>query len=72
MSSFKIRAYSKTELGMLYAPNRAKHNAWRVVNNWIDHCVPLAQELKNSGLSLNARILSPRQVQIIVNYLGEP
>ena len=72
VGSFKIRSYSKAELGLLYAPQRNKHNAWEAVKNWIDRCQPLSDALLSSGLTLSTRVLSPRQVELIVQHLGEP
>ena len=72
VGGFKIRSYSKAELGLLYAPQRNKHNAWEAVKNWIDRCQPLSEALLSSGLTGSTRVLSPRQVELIVQHLGEP
>ena len=72
MKDFQIRSYSKTELGQLYAPHTCKKNAWRVVSRWIEQCRPLQESLRATGLSTHTRNLSPKQVQIIINYLGVP
>jgi len=69
---FRIRCYSKTELALLYTPNRKKEHVWRMMHNWILRCKPLNKALKESGLTPSTRILSPRQVQLIVEHLGEP
>jgi len=69
---FRIRCYSKTELGLLYTPHCRKEHAWRVMRNWIIRCQPLNEALLATGLTPSSRILSPRQVQIIVEHLGEP
>lgn len=72
VGGFRIRSYSKAELGLLYAPQRNKHNAWEAVKNWIDRCQPLREALLNSGLTASTRVLTLRQVELIVRYLGEP
>lgn len=69
---FRIRCYSKTELGLLYTPQCTKKHVWRVMHNWIVRCKPLNEALLATGLSPSSRILSPRQVQLIVEHLGEP
>ena len=69
---FRIRCYSKTELGLLYTPHCTKKHVWRVMHNWIIRCKPLNEALLATGLSPSSRILSPRQVQLIVEHLGEP
>jgi len=42
------------------------------VKNWIDRCQLLNDALLSSGLTVSTRVLSPRQVQLIVEHLGEP
>lgn len=69
---FRIRRYGKAELGLLYAPERSKHSAWEAVKSWIDRCQPLSEALLEAGLTTHTRVLSPRQVELIIQYLGEP
>ena len=42
------------------------------MRNWIVRCKPLNEALLATGLTPSSRILSPKQVQLIVEYLGEP
>jgi len=69
---FIIRPYSKSELGMLYVPTHNAKSAWQVVRRWIDHCQPLSEALAATGLTNRNHILSPRQVRLIAEHLGEP
>lgn len=69
---FRIRRYGKAELGLLYAPERSKHNAWDAVKTWINQCQPLSEALLAAGLTVHTRVLSPRQVELIIQHLGEP
>ena len=69
---FRIRSYSKTELGLLYTPHCGKEHAWRIMHRWITRCQPLNEALLATGITPSTRILSPRQVELIVEHLGEP
>ena len=69
---FIIRPYSKRELGMLYVPTLCPKHAWQVVRRWIDRCKPLSEALAATGLTKRNHILSPRQVRLIAEHLGEP
>ena len=69
---FVIRPYSKTELGLLYVPNRSPKSAWQVVNRWIKGCKPLSEALAATGIKDYNRMLSPQQVRLIARHLGEP
>ena len=69
---FIIRPYSKRELGMLYVPTLCPKHAWQVVRRWIDRCKPLSEALAATGLTNRNHILSPRQVRLIAEHLGEP
>ena len=69
---FTLRAYSKCELAMLYAPQSTPETAIKNLYRWIQRCEPLKVELKN--LHYNPRRLSfmKREVAAIVKHLGEP
>ena len=69
---FVIRPYSKSELGMLYVPTLCPKHGWQVVRRWIRRCKPLSEALAATGLKEHNRMLSPRQVRLIAEHLGEP
>jgi hypothetical protein len=72
LDKFVIRPYTKTELGKLYSPTASPQRAWQTVHRWIERCKPLSAALKEAGLKNRDRLLSPRQVRLITQYLGEP
>lgn len=69
---FAIRSYSKAELAHLYNPTMTYECAMRTLRRWINRVPGLRDELDRSGYEQRQHVLSPRQVEIIVNYLGEP
>lgn len=73
MENFKIKTYGKSELALLYFPDAltasgALHN----LNYWINCNVQLKKELRECEMPLLAKSYTPRQVALIVEYLGEP
>lgn len=68
----QIRTYSKQELAMLYFPKAdprcARKHLWR----WICKCPKLLTGLAGTHLSERSKMFTPRQVALIIEYLGEP
>ena len=71
MEQFTIRTYGRAELAQRYCPNVAPMTAYRKLNVWIDMYPNLRSELKALGAG-RSRTYTPRQVQKIVEALGEP
>lgn len=69
---FIIRTYTKAELAHLYNPHLCLKAALQVLRRWILFNELLFSELTATGYRARNRILSPRQVEIIVRYLGAP
>ena len=67
-----IVTMSKRELAQLYAPELTPHAAVNRLMNWIQHHPALTSALQQTGYRKTARIFSPRQVELIVEHLGEP
>ena len=73
MENFKIKSYGKSELAMLYFPQCATtEGAMSNLNFWIKHNERLREELRKCGMPRMAKSYSPREVELIVEYLGEP
>jgi hypothetical protein len=70
--SFKVRAYGFGELAQLYFPNIAKKSASTQLGKWIRLNDSLKDQLTQSGFFPGNRILTPKQVEIIVKIIGEP
>jgi hypothetical protein len=69
---FQIRCYPFVELAQLYFANTSKRSASRQLKKWIDLNKNLSEKLYVDGLGKTLRILSPAQVKLIVEVLGEP
>ena len=63
---FRIHAYSKEELAMLYNPT------YYTLAAWIRHNKALKGELEKVGYNKYRRTFTPLEVKVLVKYLGEP
>ncbi len=73
MKEFKIQAYTKAELAMLYFPDcLSSTTAVKHLMAWIRRNEMLKKELERLGYLKTARLLTPKEVEAIVYYLGEP
>ena len=71
--TFIVRGMTKKELAYLYFPDASSpHAATNRLMSWIARCRPLAEALLRTGYVKSAKWLTPLQVQLIVDYLGEP
>ena len=70
--TFEIRAYGRTELAQMYMPNLSASRAWRKLQEWIAMCPGLRDRLAQYGYNGCQRTWTPRQVEMIVEVLGEP
>lgn len=69
---FIVRGYGKGELAMLYMPGICRCGALKQFNRWIERNTRLMAELIETGYSGTERIFTPKQVELIVEYIGEP
>lgn len=69
---FDIRSYTKSELARQYNPDLSLPRARQILYRWITANRQLYDELVSCGYREKVQILTPRQVQLIVQYLGEP
>lgn len=72
-TTFKIRAYGKSELAMLYFPNALTSiGALSNLNFWIHRNKKLTEALQECGMPPKSKSFSPKEVALIIDYLGEP
>ena len=64
---FKIHAYGKSELAMMYFPGDSPERALKKFRFWLS----LNKKLKHF-VSRNYKFFTPKQVKIIFDELGEP
>ncbi len=67
MNEFKIKSYGKSELAMMYAPELTESGALKRLKRWLQVNPRLPHLLKVKG-----GMYTPRQVQKIVDEVGEP
>lgn len=73
MDKFPIRSYTKKELAFCYFPTAENpHSAVNHLMRWINNCTPLRKALEEQGYQKTAKWLLPREVRLIIEYLGEP
>lgn len=72
MCDFDLHFYTKKELALKYFPDSSPRTAVGHLMTWIYRCKPLIDELEATGYNKSAKAFSPRQVKLIVEYLGEP
>ena len=72
-NNFEIRTYGKSELAMLYFPNALTPNgALSNLNFWIHRNRKLTEALQKCGMPPRSKSFSPKEVTLIIDYLGEP
>lgn len=69
---FKIRSYSYGELALLYFPKSAKKSASVQLARWVKQNEFLKKQLRDSGFKPGRRILTPKQVRLMITHFGEP
>lgn len=69
--NFRIRAYGRQELALLYNPDITPEAAYRKLQRWIDYAPGLRERLDMAG-SNKGRTWTPAQVALIVAAIGEP
>lgn len=72
MEDFKIRMYTKKELGLMYFPESTPRTAVNHLMAWIYRCTPLWNELLKLGYQKTSKAFSPKQTRAIIDFLGEP
>ena len=71
-SHFQYRTYGLKELATLYFPDITPASASTRLKKWIMTTPELLARLQKASYRPAARLLSPRQVQIITQEFGEP
>lgn len=69
---FRIRTMVITDLAMLYFPELGKESARKKLKQFIREDRDLFKALKSAHFRKRQRTLTPRQVKILVEFLGEP
>jgi len=69
---FELRSYSKAELAMMYNPDTCITVALQTLGRWIRTNPSLMEELTRLNYNKYRRVFTPKEVERIVFYIGEP
>jgi hypothetical protein len=69
---FVLRSYGYGELALLYFPNSTKKSATTQFRRWIRRSDELRRTLNQLGFTERQRLLTPRQVEVVIQFVGEP
>ncbi len=69
---FRIKAYYKADLALLYNPELPLPSSMRKLRNWIQKNEDLYRQMYEGNEGKNDHCYTRRQVELIVSYLGEP
>ena len=67
--TFELRSYGRQELALHYFRTMTPDAAWRKLRHWL-HVNPRLRHLAQPRAA--SRTFTPREVQMIVDELGEP
>lgn len=63
---------SKRAVARLYFPNSKPESAEKHLMVWIKRCKPLADLLREHGYRNTNKIFTPKELEMIFDYLGDP
>lgn len=72
LSTFIRHGCTKGELATAYIPSAPPQNARRTLARWIRRHPTLPAQLSEAGYNAHQHHVTPRQVQLILEALGEP
>ena len=70
--SFHPVSMKKSELALLYFPDSTVAVATNRLMRWVHDCPPLMEELEAVGYHRSQKLLTSRQVSLIIRHLGDP
>ena len=69
---FPLRTMSFKELAMMYFPHVTTKSASNRLRSWIQHSPELQSALEAAGRFPQQRLMSPRQVELVLEAFGVP
>ena len=73
MTEFKVRAYGKSELAWLYFPTaNSAHTAVNHLMAWVRRNPDRVNGLHKLGYRKSTKFFTPKEIALIIDYLGEP
>ena len=71
-TGFKPGVYTVKELALMYFPGSTPRSATTQLRRWVVRNEDLHEALRAAGYRSMQRIYTPRQVMILLYFLGEP
>ena len=71
-SFFRPVTMKKGELARLYFPESPTSIGTNRLMRWIHNCPPLMKDLSQTDYHRSQKLLTARQVSLIIHHLGEP
>ena len=71
-STFKLRSYGYSELAQLYFPHIAKKSASVQLRRWLILNKKLNASLEETGFVAGQKLITPKQIGLVLEFLGEP
>lgn len=68
----KIQALHLKEIAGIYFPNSTPRSANTQIKRWFMYNKALMKALSDAGYVNGQRVFTPKQVQLVFEYLGEP
>jgi len=72
VEEFRIKAYTKVELALLYSPHSQGATALQNLYRWMKRNTCMMDELHALGYNKYRHSFLKQEVAVIVKYLGEP
>jgi len=67
-----VTGMSKQELALLYSPDLTPHGAVNRLMRWVNRDPAFLAALERVGYRKHSKLLSPLQVGVFFEFLGEP
>jgi hypothetical protein len=72
MKMIPCKAYTHQQLAVMFFPELSPESASRQLTRWIKRDPELLLALQHMGYGDRHRVYSPKQVEVLFNYLGRP
>ena len=69
---FVIKGYHKADLARMYHPDLSAHAAMGKMRRWINRNAELKRRMQEVQVSVLNHTYTPKEVAILVEFLGEP
>ncbi len=71
-AKFIVKSYHKADLALMYHPGMSPRAAMGKMRRWINHNAELKRRLEQVQINILNHTYTPKEVAVIVEFLGEP